>query len=439
MKARVKKSTKKAGVKKVAQALAKKITSKVKKALKVAPTKSKKAIKKPTKVTAIKKAKPEKTLAKKKTLTNPVETFLQIWKPKTESLEMGLDKLIQQYPPASEKEGASYKSSLQDKIETSMRKESLPAVIEEQLVERYRKERIHKLASIWSMKPKTVVCLNTLKADLDGFSESLVAKDLKIKRSHLSPWAFEIGKREEGREHPVYHRGLFEFHDEASQLIALLANARPGMRILDLVAGEGEKTIAMAAMMRNKGSIFVFDSDPRKLKTFRDRAARAGIDNFRVLTDSQISEVKSVDTVVIDAPCSRLGRIGFEPEIKHRFYKEELSRIQKLQAALLREGARKLKLGGHLIYATTTLNKSENEAQIDHFLRTSHNSYRLVPALHYVKENLVPYLENFYRFKWDEKTLNSFAEFDPYFVLSPDVHGTPGIFVAIIQRTRISS
>jgi 16S rRNA C967 or C1407 C5-methylase (RsmB/RsmF family) len=175
------------------------------------------------------------------------------------------------------------------------------------------------------------------------------------------------------------------------------------------------------------------------MKTFKDKATRAGVDNFRILSDSHISEVKGLDSVLVEAPSSHLGAIGAHPEAKWRFHKEDLGRIQKVQAALLREGARKLKLGGFLIYATNTLNKSENEMQIEHFLRSTHNSYRLVPALSYLKESIVPYVTNFFNFNWDEKTLSSFGEFDPYFFLSPDIHGTSGTFAAIIQRTRIST
>src|SRR5690606_9442617 len=121
---------------------------------------------------------------------------------------------------------------------------------------------------------------------------------------------------------------------------------------------------------------------------FRERATKAGLDNYRVLTDTQISEVKSLDAVVIEAPSTGLGQLGRRPELKARFHRDDLPKIHKLQAALLREGARKLKLGGYLVYATKTLNRSENEHQIEHFLRSSHNSYRLVPAVQYLKESI---------------------------------------------------
>ena len=454
-------STKKKGsVKKVALALKKKIAS-VKKALtkktaKPAPKAAKKPLKAPPKKPELTKAqlkaaqKAEKaalSAAKalesqkaefKKVMTAPLQAFLNLWKPKTESFEAGLHHFLEHYH-IPQKDRFEAEINLTDKLSTAMRKEPLPAAVLEQLMERFPKDRIHKMASIWSMKPRATIRLNILKADILGFAGSEAAKILKAKRGALSPWSFELNRIEDALTHPAYERGLIEFQDEASQLIALLANARPGQRILDLCTTDGQKALAMSAMMKNKGSLFVYDSDPKKLKTFKEKATRAGIDNYRILTDGQIAEVKSLDTVVIDAPSTGLGLLGSHPELKWKFHKEDLPRIHRLQAALLREGARKLKLGGYLIYATSTLNKSENEQQIEHFLKTTHNSYRLVPALSYINECITPYVNNFFNFTWNEKTLTSLGEFDPYFFMSPDVHGSSGVFAAVIQRVRIST
>jgi 16S rRNA (cytosine967-C5)-methyltransferase len=427
------KSTKKAK----SPSLAKKITSKIKALVK--PNAKLKAVPKVKEVSPKEKAKLVKVEeGRKKAYANPFETILSLWKTKAESFEQGLEKFFTEFPPI-EKDVAAAKKAVWEKVTSQMRKHPLSPDIEQHLAERFSKDRIHKVGTIFSMKPKSVLRLNTLKADLQGFGQSLIAEQLKIRKSTLSPWAFEVGKPEGIESHPAYQRGLFEFQDEASQIIALLVNARAGQRILVLNAGSGDTALAISAMMRNKGSIFVYDTDPKKLKLFRDKAEREGIDNFRVLTDSQISEVKGLDAVLIEAPSSSLGVIGYHPELKWKFHKEDLPRLQKVQAALLREGGRKLKLGGYMIYSTYTLTRSENEEQIDHFLRSSHNSFRLVPAVPYVKEFVLPYITNFYHFAWDEKTLSSFAEFDPYFTLSPDVHGTPGLFAAVIQRTRISS
>jgi len=431
-----------------------KMKSKVSKPLKVAKTvkKAAPAPKKPNLKKALaSKAEPKlskketQALSKtkalevaKKSLQAPTDAFLSKWKPKNESFEAGLDRFLGDLGFA-EKERAPLLPDLIEKLYTSMRKEGLSPAIEEQLQERFPKDRVHKLGSIFTMKPKTSIRLNYLKADIAGFSNSLVAQELKMKRSRISPWAFEVGKPEGLKNHPLIDRGVFEIEDEGHQLVSLLSNARPGQRVLDLCANFGNNSLNMSMMMRNKGSLFVYEAEPKRIKMFRERAAKAGIDNFRVLTDGQLGEVKSLDIVMVEAPSSHIGEVSGRPELKWRFHKEELTRLHKLQAALLREGARKLKLGGHLVYATTSLSKSENEGQIEHFLRTSHNSYRLVPIQQYMKDYVMPYVQNYFNFQWDEKLLQSMLETDPFLLLSPDVHGCQGLFVSVIQRTRIST
>lgn len=414
---------------------AKKAPASLSKAISAKKTKAEKA----PKISAKDAAKLKAAESAKKILASPVEPFLSKWKPKNESFELGLDRFLEELG-VGEKERPALAAQITEKVQTVLRKEPLTPAIEEQLFERFPRDRVHKLGSIFSMKPKTAIRLNYLKADLRGFGQSQIAQDYKIKRSPLSPWAFEVGKPDELRANAdLSSRGLFEFQDESSQLLALLTNSRPGNRVLDLCANYGDNALAIAIMMRNKGSLFVYEADNKRLKIFREKAQRAGVDNYRIVSDSQIGEVKSLDVVLVEAPSSHLGELAYRPELKRRFHKEELGRLHKLQAALLREGARKLKLGGHLIYATTSLNKSENEAQLENFLKTSHSSYRLVPALQYMKDYVIPYAENFFSFKFDEKALAAMGEAEPFLMLSPDVHSCKGMFIAVIQRTRIST
>lgn len=370
-----------------------------------------------------------------KSLSQPFEPFMAQWKPKAESFDVALDRFFD----TAGIEAADSREATLEKLLSAMRKQELPALAEELLLERYQRDRVHKLFSILSMRPKTTVRLNFLRADLVGFSESQVAKDLKIKRSSLSPWSFDVAKPELLSSHPSYGKGLYEIHEESSQLIALLSNARPGQRILALNAGSGEAALTMATMMKNTGSLFVYESDPKNIRRFKEMAERAPIDNFRLLSDNQIGEVKSLDTCVIQAPSTGLGLLAHHPELKWKLSKEESSRLQKLQAALLREAGRKLKLGGYIIYASHTLDKSENENQIDHFIRGSHSSFRLVSMSTHLKDFVIPYMTNHFQFSWDDKTYLSLIENDPFLLLSPDVQGTAGLFVSVLQRIRISS
>jgi len=418
--------------------------TKHKKTGKKAPTKALK--KKPAKAAPAPKVKikPVKEMELAKTpipLTNPAKLFLEIWDPKQESFFLGIRRLFSEYaiPGKTDKQKEENSAQIVEKIESTLRKEPLPEEFIEQLMERYPKERIHQMTSIMSMKPRTTIRLNIIKADIQGFLGSKAAQDLKIKRCQFSPWAFDVPASVNPVTHPAFERCLFELEDEASQMATLLVNARPGQRVLDLCAREGDHTLGISAMMRNKGSLFVFDSDPNRLKSLKQRAQRAGVENIRIVGDSQISEVKSLDAVLVDAPCSGSGVLARQPELKWRFRKEDLTKIHKLQAALLREGARKLKLGGRLVYTTSSLNKSENENQIEHFLKQAHHSYRLVPASEYLRGYVVDFVKNFYGLELSEDQLQSFCEADPFFMLTPDVHGCNGMFAAIIERTRISN
>lgn len=450
-------AAKKKAKKKTSTKSKKKKTTSSKKKLKAKKKSSaKKATKKKTS-TAAKKKSPKKQAPKKQEakkverveeekkapipLNNPYKLFQEVWDPKNESFLAGITRLFSEYsvPGKTEKQQAENTGSIVEKIESSMRKEPIPDGIIEQWNERFPQERSHQIASIVSMKPRTTIRLNTLKVDLNGFAQSKVAKSLKAKRCSISPWAFDCGQGENPTKHPVYERGLFELEDEASQFVTLLLNARPGQRVLDMCARDGDHTLGAAAMMKNKGSLFVYDADINRLRDLKHRSERAGVENIRILSDSQVSEVKSLDAVLVDAPSTGNGHLARQPEIKWRFRKEDQNKIQKVQAALLREAARKLKLGGRLIYATSSLNISENEAQVEHFLKASHNSYRLVPALDYFKEYVQEYLENFYGFEMSDELVESFVEYDPYFLLSPDVHGCNGVFAAVIERVRISN
>jgi len=401
---------------------------------------------KTAKLKAVKAVKAEKTKAQLVErplipLTTPFKLFQEVWNPAQESFIGGLRKLFTLYQAPGKTDAQREENSAQiiEKIESALRKEPMPKEILAELAERYPENRVRQIASIFALKPRLTIRLNSLRVDIQGFADSKAGSDFKAKRCHLSPWAFDITPSGNPIQSPLYERGLFEIEDEASQLTALLANARPGQRVLDLCAREGDHTLTLACMMKNKGSLFVYDADPEKLKVLKARANKAGVENTRILSDSQVAEVKSLDAVLVDAPCSGTGMLARQPEIKARFKKDELGKIHRLQAALLREAARKLKLGGHLIYATSSLNRSENEGQIENFLKSAHNSYKLVPGSEYVREFVLPYVQNFLGLQWSDELLQSLFEFDPFFVCSPDVHGSNGLFVAILERTRISS
>jgi len=175
---------------------------------------------------------------------------------------------------------------------------------------------------------------------------------------------------------PAFAEGLFEVQDEGSQLIAELAGARPGMTVVDLCAGAGGKTLALAADMANAGRLIASDSDRRRLSRLGPRAERAGATNITaVLLDpgrelaALDAWVGQADVVLIDAPCSGTGTWRRNPEARWRLTPERLARLGAVQARLLDIGAALVRPGGRLIYAVCSLLDEEGPDRFADFLR----------------------------------------------------------------------
>ncbi len=174
---------------------------------------------------------------------------------------------------------------------------------------------------------------------------------------------------------PEYEAGLVEIQDAGSQRIAALCGARPGMTVLDLCAGAGGKTLALAADMNAEGTIIAADTDRGRLSALMPRAERAGATNIRTRLLNPGREVETLedvrgqaDIVLIDAPCSGTGTWRRNPEAKWRLTPERLERLTSLQARLIRLGADMVKPGGALVYAVCSLLPAEGEAQADSFM-----------------------------------------------------------------------
>lgn len=170
-----------------------------------------------------------------------------------------------------------------------------------------------------------------------------------------------------------YKKGWFEIQDEGSQLAALIANARPGERVLDLCAGGGGKSLAMADAMKNRGEIFAYDNDKRRFGDILDRLARAGAHNVELREpgrgDSLADLAGTLDLVLIDAPCTGTGTWRRRPDAKWRLAPGALELRRKEQAEVLDRAAKLVKKGGRLVYITCSLLPEENEEQVAAFLK----------------------------------------------------------------------
>lgn len=180
-----------------------------------------------------------------------------------------------------------------------------------------------------------------------------------------------------------YLKGWFEVQDQGSQIVAALANAQPGEQVLDLCAGAGGKTLALAASMMNKGQIFAYDSDRNRLAPIYDRLKRNGARNVQVRApqpDALDDLVGKMDRVVIDAPCTGTGTWRRRPDTKWKLTPELLAQRVGEQAAILDEGKRYLKPGGVLVYITCSILPEENDDQVAAFLAANPDFAPVAPA-----------------------------------------------------------
>lgn len=171
----------------------------------------------------------------------------------------------------------------------------------------------------------------------------------------------------------VYQRGLVEVQDEASQAAALLVFAREGEQILDLCAGAGGKTLAIAAHMNGTGQVHATDADPEQLKPIFERIKRAGARNVQVhRPGGDLAALqRRMDRVLVDAPCSGSGTWRRRPDTKWRLTEAALRRRMEEQASALDDARVFVRPGGYLVYVTCSVLPDENEVQVDEFLARS--------------------------------------------------------------------
>ena len=225
---------------------------------------------------------------------------------------------------------------------------------------------------------------------------------------------------------PAHGKGWFEVQDQGSQIAALLADARPGHEVLDLCAGAGGKTLALAATMRGEGRIIAHDSDKTRLRPIFERLARSGAKNVEVLAAGDARALAGMDErfdrVVIDAPCTGSGTWRRRSDAKWRLKPRNLDQRQAEQRAILMQAAPLVKIGGRLVYITCSLLPAENNEQIAAFLDAN-------PGF-----SLVPYTD-VWRDTLPGAPPASADGRDDTLLLTPAQHGTDGFFVAILARS----
>jgi 16S rRNA (cytosine967-C5)-methyltransferase len=265
--------------------------------------------------------------------------------------------------------------------------------------------------------------VNTIKLDVEQAQSSLAKDGVETTRTTYAPYGLRAIGKPYMSATKAFHKGFVEIQDEGSQLIAHLCGVKPGMRVMDFCAGGGGKTLGLAAAMEGKGIIFALDNNSRRLEKGRRRYKKADVHNVEVRSLEDEKNRKwlrrqkdAMDVVLVDAPCSSSGTWRRNPDLRWQFYGPTLEEIKLLQAEILARVADKVKIGGRLIYATCSLFKSENEEQMEAFLK-AHPNYKIIP---------VPSV-------WGDQTPCP-VETD-FLRLTPKDHQTDGFFTAILERT----
>ena len=263
--------------------------------------------------------------------------------------------------------------------------------------------------------------VNTLQAKRDKVLAQLQSEGIRCEATPYSPWGIRLYDKSALMCHPLFLEGTIEVQDEGSQLLARLTGARRGEIIVDFCAGAGGKTLALGAAMNNSGRLYAFDVAEKRLAKLKPRMVRAGLTNISPQrigseTDPRLERlVGKADRVLVDAPCSGLGTLRRNPDLKYRQSPERIAELAKQQAAILEAAARLVRPGGRLVYATCSVLAAENERQAERF-GAAHPDWQLVNAA-----ELLP----------DCPELFSGS---PYLQLSTAEHRTDGFFAAVWIR-----
>ncbi len=229
-----------------------------------------------------------------------------------------------------------------------------------------------KIALALNQEPKMVLRTNTLKTSVQKLQEILLTHRIENNTLTWSPWAVELVYRRNVFRLPEFKEGLFEVQDPVSQMVVHFLNPQPGMRVIDAHAGNGGKTLQLAAFMKNKGRIIAFENQTQHLEELKKRARRAGATIIETKINDSTKTTKrlanSADCLLLDVPCSGLGALRRHPFLKWKLKEKELQELITQQQKSLERFAPTVKSGGRMVYATCSILSTESEDQIKWFL-----------------------------------------------------------------------
>ena len=301
---------------------------------------------------------------------------------------------------------------------------SFPDWMVQRLIDQYGESETNKICVSLNEQAPLTLRVNTLKTTVEQCQAELSRQGIETTKTLLSPFGLNLSKRINTFSLPAFRDGWFEVQDEGSQLLPFLIDPKPNVKLLDLCAGAGGKTLEFAALMKNRGEIFAADINSYRLEELRKRTKRAGVQNIRVQEIQAIEDLAEqyfnfFDIVFVDAPCSGLGTIRRNPGMKWIVTEQTVNEVSDKQKSILHSSVPLVKQGGRIVYATCTLLKQENEDVVQEFM-TRHPEFKLVE----VNQLLA---------KWNNRLVATGS----FFKLLPHINGTDGFFCAILEKDAV--
>jgi 16S rRNA (cytosine967-C5)-methyltransferase len=299
----------------------------------------------------------------------------------------------------------------------------LPDWLVERLQARMSAEEVLALARGLNQPAPLDLRVNAMKANREEVLARFATDGIEAEACLYAPLGIRLKGRPSLSKHPFFLEGKIEVQDEGSQLLGLLLAPKRGEMVVDFCAGAGGKTLLLGAMMRSTGRLYAFDVAEKRLVKLKPRVARSGLSNVHPVLISGENDTKvkrlagKIDRVLVDAPCSGLGTLRRNPDLKWRQTPESVAELTRKQADILAGAARLVKAGGRLVYATCSILPDENEAIVDAFLASHPDFQRLSAADLLAKQDI---------------TIDVGTDLR----LLPHTHGTDGFFAAVLERNK---
>ena len=298
----------------------------------------------------------------------------------------------------------------------------LPDWLIARLRERFDEDALLELAKGLQRSAPLDLRVNLARASREEVLARLAADGIAAVATPYSPAGVRLAGKPAINRHPLFTAGLVEVQDEGSQLLCHLVAPRRGEMVVDFCAGAGGKTLALGVLMRSSGRLYAFDVSEKRLTRFKPRLARSGLSNVHPQRiegerDPRVGRLAGkIDRVLVDAPCSGLGTLRRNPDLKWRQTPKDVEELARKQSAILGSAAKLVKTGGRLVYATCSILKDENESIVDAFLEAN-PKFKLRPAGEVLEQERIG------------------LRMGKYFELWPHRHGTDAFFAAVLERS----